>query len=118
MTIEEAWMFWMKQTRSTTDPSAVTDFEVIKKTSWWAAFEAGWNAANSNRDVYEQAYTMGVTMGKELAKHDQQKGFEWVDLTPGEIGELTVFDGLNHIETDILADFVWKVEAKIKEKNL
>ena len=47
-----------------------------------------------------------------------KNGREWVDLTPEEIGELTVFDGLNHIETDILADFVWKVEAKIKEKNL
>jgi hypothetical protein len=73
MTIEEAWLFWMKTTRATQDPAVVEDFEVIKKSSHWAAFEAGWNAANSNRDAYEQAYTMGVMMGKELAKSEGEK---------------------------------------------
>jgi hypothetical protein len=65
MTIEEAWLFWIKTSRSTTDPSAVTDFEVIKKSSWWAAFEAGWHAANSNNEVWNQAYGMGLAAGRE-----------------------------------------------------
>jgi hypothetical protein len=42
---------------------------------------------------------------------------DWNHLTPTEVGELTVFDGLDHIETDILANFVWAIEAKCKEKN-
>jgi len=41
MTIEEAWLAWMKATRKTTSPPTVEDFEVIKRSSNWAAFEAG-----------------------------------------------------------------------------
>ena len=66
MTIEEAWLFWMKTTRSTSEPATIEDFEVIKKSSHWAAFEAGWNAANANSQAWQQAYQMGVEMGKEL----------------------------------------------------
>ena len=68
MTIEEAWLFWMKQTRSTAEPPTVEDFEVIKKSSHWAAFEAGWNAANSNSNAWNQAYAMGLECGIELSK--------------------------------------------------
>jgi len=67
MTIEEAWLFWMK-TRSTTEPPTVTDFDVIKKSSHWAAFEAGWHAANSNNEIWNQAYWMGVEAGKEVER--------------------------------------------------
>jgi len=42
---------------------------------------------------------------------------EWVGLTDEEVGGLTVFDGLTHIEVPILADFVRVIEAKLKEKN-
>ena len=42
---------------------------------------------------------------------------EWVGLTDEEIGTLTVFDGLHHIETPLLADFIRATEAKLKEKN-
>ena len=42
---------------------------------------------------------------------------EWVGLTDEEVGGLTVFDGLTHIEVPILADFVRATEAKLKEKN-
>jgi hypothetical protein len=41
----------------------------------------------------------------------------WVGLTDEEIGTLTVFDGLHHIETPLLADFIRAIEAKLKEKN-
>jgi hypothetical protein len=68
MTIEEAWLFWIKTSRSTTDPSAVTDFEVIKKSSWWAAFEAGWDLASVNLNGWDQAYAMGVQAGKEIER--------------------------------------------------
>ena len=42
---------------------------------------------------------------------------EWVGLTSEEIGTLTVFDGLHHVETPLLADFFRAIEAKLKEKN-
>lgn len=68
MTVEEAWLMWMKTTRKTSETATCDDFEVIKKTSWWAAFEAGWNAASCNNDVWSQAYQMGLDAGKEIAK--------------------------------------------------
>jgi len=101
MTIEEAWMFWMKTNRSTTEPPTVTDFDVIKKSSHWAAFEAGWHAANSNNEVWNQAYGMGLAAGKR----------EWVGLTNEEIVGFIAFDGAS------LADFIRYIEAKLKEKN-
>ena len=42
---------------------------------------------------------------------------EWVGLTDEEVGRLTVFDGLHHVEVPILANFVCAIEAKLKEKN-
>jgi len=42
---------------------------------------------------------------------------EWVGLTDEEVGRLTVFDGLHHVEVPILADFACAIEAKLKEKN-
>ncbi len=41
----------------------------------------------------------------------------WVGLTDEEVGALTVFDGLHHVETPLLADFTRAIEAKLKEKN-
>jgi hypothetical protein len=73
MTIEEAWMFWMKTSRSTTEPPTETDFDVIKKSSHWAAFEAGWHAANSNNEVWDQAYWVGVEAGKETERYECAK---------------------------------------------
>jgi hypothetical protein len=71
MTIEEAWLFWMKTSRSTTEPPTETDFDVIKKSSHWAAFEAGWQAANINNEFWDQAYGMGVQAGKEMARNEK-----------------------------------------------
>ena len=41
----------------------------------------------------------------------------WQGLTGEEVGMLTVFDGLHHVEVPLLADFVRAIEAKLKEKN-
>ena len=41
----------------------------------------------------------------------------WVGLTDKEIGGLTVFDGLHHIETPLLAEYIRHIQAKLKEKN-
>ena len=41
----------------------------------------------------------------------------WVGLTDEEVGTLTVFDGLHHVETPLLADFIRAIEAKLKEKG-
>jgi hypothetical protein len=42
---------------------------------------------------------------------------EWVGLTDEEVGTLTVFDGLHHVEVPVLAGFARAIEAKLKEKN-
>ena len=42
---------------------------------------------------------------------------EWVGLTDEEVGMLTVFDGLHHVEVPLLAKFIRAIEAKLKEKN-
>ena len=42
---------------------------------------------------------------------------EWVGLTDEEVGGLTVFKGLHHIETPLLAEYIRHIEAKLKEKN-
>ena len=53
----------------------------------------------------------------ELLVAQPKQKREWQGLTNEEVGALTVFDGLHHVEIPILANFVWAVEAKIKEKN-
>jgi hypothetical protein len=45
------------------------------------------------------------------------KAAEWVGLTDEEVGMLTVFDGLHHVEVPLLAKFIRAIEAKLKEKN-
>jgi hypothetical protein len=42
---------------------------------------------------------------------------KWVGLTDEEIGGLTVFDGLHHIETPLLAEYVLHIQVKLREKN-
>ena len=42
---------------------------------------------------------------------------EWQGLTDEEVGMLTVFDGLHHVEVPLLAQFIRAIEAKLKEKN-
>ena len=41
----------------------------------------------------------------------------WVGLTNEEIGGLTVFDGLHHVSTPLLAEFIKSIEAKLRDKN-
>ena len=41
----------------------------------------------------------------------------WIGLTDEEVGGLTVFDGLHHIETPLLAEYVLHIQAKLREKN-
>ena len=42
---------------------------------------------------------------------------EWQGLTDEEVGMLTVFNGLHHVEVPLLAKFTRAIEAKLKEKN-
>jgi hypothetical protein len=42
---------------------------------------------------------------------------EWVGLTNEEIGGLTVFDGLHHVSTPLLAEFIKSIETQLKDKN-
>lgn len=83
----------------------------------WARFFIDTIAEQSWRieDIDEGLMT-GWFANAMMAMHDHVKR-EWVGLTDEEVGGLTVFDGLTHIEVPILADFVRAIEAKLKEKN-
>ncbi len=48
---------------------------------------------------------------------EQKPVREWQGLTDEEVGTLTVFDGLHHVEVPLLADFARAIEAKLREKN-
>jgi len=54
---------------------------------------------------------------QERVDETAKRKHEWVGLMDEEIGGLTVFDGLTHVEVPILADFVRAIEEKLKEKN-
>jgi hypothetical protein len=92
MTKEEAWLAWMKAAK-TTDTPIETDFELIKKTSWWQAFEAGWDLASVNLNGWDQAYAMGFEAGKQ----------EW--------------DGPTDEEYENFCSLIQREEAKLKDKN-
>ena len=55
--------------------------------------------------------------GLEMMNRAYDAKKEWVGLTDEEIGILTVFDGLHHVEIPLLANFVRAIEAKLREKN-
>jgi hypothetical protein len=58
-----------------------------------------------------------LEIGNLMVQKRRAEKREWVGLTDEEVGTLTVFDGLTHIEVPILADFVKAIEVKLKEKN-
>ena len=70
-----------------------------------------------------------TTYSKKMAGRWKEKGWPvtplytappqrgWQGLTGEEVGMLTVFDGLHHVEVPLLANFVRAIEAKLKEKN-
>ncbi len=58
-----------------------------------------------------------LEIGNLMVQKRRAEKREWVGLTDEEVGGLTVFDGLTHIEVPILAEFVRTIEAKLKEKN-
>ena len=74
-------------------------------------------------ETYSPEYMHGLpkkhytkALHQAIAEAEAEKR-EWVGLTGEEVGGLTVFDGLTHVEVPILADFVRAIEAKLKEKN-
>lgn len=99
MTKEEAWLVWMNATKTTNTP-VETDFEVIKRTSWWAAFEAGWDAAAVNVNGWDQAYAMGLEAGKR----------EWVGLT---INEARAF----YEKYTDREELIYAIDKFLEEKN-
>ena len=82
--------------------------------------DACWyQTANTNPRVVERktrCLMRGAVFALRTAIEEAEKS-EWVGLTDEEVGGLTVFDGLTHVEVPILADFVRAIEAKLKEKN-
>jgi hypothetical protein len=104
MTKEEAWLMWMSAAKTTDTPIEI-DFEVIKKTSWWAAFSAGWDAATINTNGWDDAYKKGIEVGKEIKK-------EWIGLSDEEVDALLWKMSLGAVDEDVRT-----IEAKLKEKN-
>jgi hypothetical protein len=82
------------------------------------------NAATALRQAIEQeekqepvGYVSEPGSCTEVGTNSGVLHTEWVGLKDEEVGGLTVFDGLTHIEVPILADFVRAIEAKLKERN-
>lgn len=73
------------------------------------------NAYGEAEDVGLKKSQFGATPTVPLYTAPPQR--EWQGLTDEEIGMLTVFDGLHHVETPLLAEFARTIEAKLKEKN-
>jgi hypothetical protein len=112
---------------------AVEAFEHIKKyvtddgampENWDAYHEKEYYALEALRQAIEQAEQWDTSdmahrpNGLAIDDDDiQEYKKPWVGLTDEEVGGLTVFDGLNHIEVPILADFARAIEAKLKERN-
>jgi hypothetical protein len=110
MTKEEAWLMWMSATKATDTPIEI-DFGIIKKTSWWAAFSTGWDAATLNTNGWDDAYKIGIEAGKEIKK-------EWVGLTDSEGAEIWAdAHDLDWIRLVTPKEIVARIEAKLKEKN-
>jgi sugar/nucleoside kinase (ribokinase family) len=128
MTKEEAWLAWIKAAK-TTDTPIETDFELIKKTSWWQAFEAGWDLASVNLNGWDQAYAMGLEAGKEVAEPAVRE--VWCDCGDGimpnsgaKCGNCIAaesasreWDGPTDEEYENFCSLIQREEAKIKEKN-
>jgi len=57
------------------------------------------------------------TEDNTIPLYTAQQPRQWQGLTGEEVGALTVFDGLHHVEVPVLADFIRAIEAKLKEKN-
>ena len=74
-----------------------------------------------NRVSYETIYEDGegrtILVIRMLDMYAAMIQRKWVGLTNEEIGGLTVFDGLHHVSTPLLAEFIKSIEAKLKEKN-
>jgi hypothetical protein len=64
---------------------------------------------------YMQQILHNITARLTALENKEQR--EWQGLTDEEVGMLTVFDGLHHVEVPLLADFARAIEAKLKEKN-
>jgi hypothetical protein len=62
MTKEEAWLMWMQESNRYVE----YDWDTIKKSSHWQAFSRGWDAASVNVNGWDDAYKMGIELGKEM----------------------------------------------------
>ena len=80
-------------------------------------------AAMTDQELMQQAldalekHVLEYETAEALRARLAQPEREWQVLTDEEVGALTVFDGLHHVETPLLADFIRAIEAKLKEKN-
>lgn len=88
-----------------------TDIELMQQ-----ALDAMMDAIRVSGGISDKMFESVGAISERLAQQEQERR-EWQGLTNEEVGALTVFDGLHHVEIPILANFVWAVEAKLKEKN-
>ena len=78
--------------------------------------EKTYEAIGKLRDIEDELHRLknAFEMALEMALDAKRP---WVGLTDEEVGMLTVFDGLHHVEIPLLANFARAIEAKLKEKN-
>ena len=79
--------------------------------AWVGEAERGYRDIDWDKEALQRVYPFVYPLYAAPPKR------EWVGLNNVEVGRLTVFDGLHHVETPVLAEFVRAIEAKLKEKN-
>jgi hypothetical protein len=76
-----------------------------------------WTALYKDPTPCQTCEALARTVMMDQTSHDTPPQREWVGLTDTEVGTLTVFAGLYHIEVPVLADFVRAIEAEVRGKN-
>jgi hypothetical protein len=83
--------------------------DAMKPVAWWCKCNGRVHLSTSTQDDLSTDLDW-----KPLYTHPAKP---WQGLSDEEVGRLTVFDGLHHIETPLLAKFIRAIEAELKEKN-
>jgi hypothetical protein len=104
---------------ATAPPQRDFKFSTIDEAKQPAPAPAGKLQLTDDETRFAEAFTALIKAGygKEAEIVLKSKKREWQGLTDEEVGMLTVFDGLHHVEVPLLAQFIRAIETKLKEKN-
>lgn len=82
-----------------------------------ANFDEAWDRRGDKDSAESEAAVTSLRQQIETALRMALAGREWQGLTDEEVGQLSIADGLHHVEVPLIADLIRTVEANLKEKN-